>query len=83
VSLEVFFPGGVEPQLGGDLLLKYYEKQHLWLGGTSESRPQLVTFIKDKCSLCTCLVYCVLIYLCLTWVNSCMLLHISICCYFV
>jgi hypothetical protein len=35
-----------------------------------------VIFIKDKCSLCACLVYYVIVYLCLTWVNSCMSLHI-------
>jgi hypothetical protein len=57
------------PQLGGDLLLKAYEKQCLWLGGTSDSRPQLVIFIKDKCYLCGCIFYCVLVYLCLTWVK--------------
>jgi hypothetical protein len=33
------------PQFGGDLLLKAYEQQCLQLGGKSESRPQLVTFI--------------------------------------
>jgi hypothetical protein len=61
-----FFPSGFGPHLGGDILLKIYEQQCLWLGGTSESRPQLVIFIKDKYSLCACLVYCVLVYLCLT-----------------
>jgi hypothetical protein len=50
VSLEVFFPGGVEPQLEGDQLLKDYEKQRLSLGGTSELRPHLMNFIKYKCS---------------------------------
>jgi len=44
------------------MLLKYYEQQRLWLGGTSESRPQLVTLIKDKCSLCSC-IYLMCVYL--------------------
>jgi hypothetical protein len=57
VSLEVFFPDGVEPQLGGDLLLKYYEQQCLWLGGTSESRvgdfnKRLVLFMCFSFLLC-------------------------------
>jgi hypothetical protein len=52
--------------------VKTYEKQNLWLGGMSESRLELVNFLKYKCSLCACLVYCVLIYECLIWVNSCM-----------
>jgi hypothetical protein len=81
LSLGPFFPSGVEPQLRGDPLLKYYEKQLLWMKGRYDSRLQLVTFIKDKHSLCACLGYCVHICLCLTWVNSCMLLQISICCY--
>jgi hypothetical protein len=51
-----------EPQLEGDLLLKDYEQQCLWLGGTSESHAQLVNFIKDKCS-CMLVCYCVLIHL--------------------
>jgi hypothetical protein len=54
-----------------DLLLKYYEQQSLWLGGMSELCTGLVTFIKDKCSLCACLIYCMHICLCLIWVNSC------------
>jgi len=67
----------------GDLLLKDYEQESLWLGGMSKFCVQLVNFIKDKCSLCACLIYCVLFYLCLIWVNFCMLSHICSCCYFV
>jgi hypothetical protein len=67
---EPFFPGGVKPQLWGHLLLKAYEKHSLWLGGMPELCMQLVTFIKDKCSLIACLVYYVHICLCLIWVNS-------------
>ena len=35
----------MQPQLRGDLLLKNYEQQRLWLGGMFESRQQLVTLI--------------------------------------
>jgi hypothetical protein len=57
-------------------MLKSYEKHSLWFGGTYAFVVQLVNFIKYKCYLCVGLVYCVLIYLCLIWFNSYMLLHI-------
>jgi hypothetical protein len=63
------------------MLLKAYEQLSLWMGGTYEFFMQLVTFLKHKCYLCACLIYCVLIYLFLIWVNFCMLSHISNCCY--
>jgi hypothetical protein len=44
VTRNPFFAGGVNPQLEGVLLLKVYEQQSLWMGGTSEFCVQLVTF---------------------------------------
>jgi hypothetical protein len=47
----------------GDLLLKAYEQESLWLGGMSNFYVQLVNFIKDKSSLCACLIYCVIFFI--------------------
>lgn len=53
-----------KPQLGGDLLLKVYEQQSLWLGGMFELYAQLVTLYK-KISVIYVLVkftVCLIIY---------------------
>jgi hypothetical protein len=36
-----------KPHLGGDMLLKLYEQQSLWLGGMFDICAQLVTLYKN------------------------------------
>jgi hypothetical protein len=44
--MNLFFLVEFKPQLGGDLLLKVYEQQNLWLGRTSEFYVKFMTHYK-------------------------------------
>jgi hypothetical protein len=47
ILLGFLFPGRVLSPLEGDLLLRVYEQQSLWMGGKSEICMQLVIYLQN------------------------------------